>query len=63
MHRIKHTDPWADSQMKIAALTPVSGRVLDTATGLGYTAILAARTAEEVACISFRPSAGCACGS
>jgi uncharacterized protein len=57
MHRIKDTDPWADSQTKIAALAPVSGRVLDTATGLGYTAILAARTAEEVVTIELDPAA------
>jgi uncharacterized protein len=57
MHRIKDTDPWADSQTKIAALAPISGRVLDTATGLGYTAILAARTAEEVVTIELDPAA------
>jgi uncharacterized protein len=57
MHRIKDTDPWTDSQAKIAALAPVSGRVLDTATGLGYTAILAARTAEEVVTIELDPAA------
>src|SRR5579862_7486596 len=45
MHRIKDTDPWKDSQAKIAAAAPVVGDVLDTTTGLGYTAILAARTA------------------
>jgi len=57
MHRIKDTNPWADSQTKIAALAPISGRVLDTATGLGYTAILAARTAEEVVTIELDPAA------
>jgi predicted methyltransferase len=57
MHRIKDTDPWADSQAKIAALAPVSGRVLDTATGLGYTAILAARAAGEVVTIELDPAA------
>src|SRR5262249_7640496 len=57
MHRIKDTDPWADSQAKIATLAPVSGRVLDTATGLGYTAILAARTAGEVVTIELDPAA------
>jgi uncharacterized protein len=55
MHRIKETDPWADSQTKIAALAPITGRVLDTATGLGYTAILAARAAEEVVTIELDP--------
>jgi len=57
MHRIKDTDPWADSQAKIAALAPLSGRILDTATGLGYTAILAARDAEEVVTIELDPAA------
>jgi predicted methyltransferase len=57
MHRIKDTDPWADSQAKIATLAPISGRVLDTATGLGYTAILAARTAAEVVTIELDPAA------
>jgi predicted methyltransferase len=55
MHRVKETDPWADSQTKIAALAPLTGRVLDTATGLGYTAILAARAAEEVVTIELDP--------
>jgi predicted methyltransferase len=57
MHRIKDTNPWADSQAKIAALAPISGRILDTATGLGYTAILAARAAEEVVTIELDPAA------
>jgi predicted methyltransferase len=57
MHRIKDTNPWADSQAKIAALAPASGRVLDTATGLGYTAILAARAAAEVVTIELDPAA------
>src|SRR5215469_12459772 len=47
MHRIKEIDPWQHAQRMIAAIVPVSGSVLDTATGLGYTAILAARTAER----------------
>ena len=57
MHRIKDTDPWTDSQTKIADLAPINGRILDTATGLGYTAILAARTAEEVVTIELDPAA------
>jgi predicted methyltransferase len=57
MHRIKDTNPWVDSQTKIAALAPITGRILDTATGLGYTAILAARTAEEVVTIELDPAA------
>ncbi len=51
MHRIKGIDPLADTARKIAAVAPVTGVVLDTATGLGYTAIAAARTAERVVTI------------
>jgi predicted methyltransferase len=57
MHRIKNTDPYNDTQEKIKALKPVSGQVLDTATGLGYTAIQAARTAENVVTIEYDPVA------
>jgi predicted methyltransferase len=57
MHRIKDLDPWQDTQRKIAAIAPVSGSVLDTATGLGYTAILAARSAESVTTIELDPGA------
>jgi uncharacterized protein len=51
MHRIKDIDPYEDTLRKIAAIAPVVGRVLDTATGLGYTAIEAAKTAEQVVTI------------
>ena len=57
MHRIKNTDPMADTATKVAALGPVRGRVLDTATGLGYTAIAAARTASEVVTVELDPGA------
>ena len=43
MHRIKGTDPHRDTLEKIKAAAPIVGRVLDTTTGLGYTAIEAAR--------------------
>jgi uncharacterized protein len=39
MHRVKGTDPISDTKSKIALIRPVRGRVLDTCTGLGYTAI------------------------
>ena len=40
MHRIKGLHPGQDTQLKLAPLGRLSGcRVLDTATGLGYTAI------------------------
>ncbi len=57
MHRIKRTDPMTDTRSKIAALGVQKGRVLDTATGLGYTAIAAARTAREVVTIELDPAA------
>ncbi|HEY6541139.1 MAG TPA: spermine synthase, partial [Ktedonobacteraceae bacterium] len=57
MHRIKDIDPWQHAQCMIAAITPVSGSVLDTTTGLGYTTILAARTAESVTTIELDPGA------
>ncbi len=57
MHRIKDIDPMQDTLKKIASITPVVGRVLDTATGLGYTAIEAAKTAEQVVTIELDPGA------
>jgi uncharacterized protein len=43
MHRIKDTDPHRDTLSKIKAIAPLSGEVLDTTMGLGYTAIEAAK--------------------
>ncbi len=43
MHRIKDVDPKTDSEMKLRALGRIYGKILDVCTGLGYTAILAAR--------------------
>jgi predicted methyltransferase len=57
MHRIKDTDPHQDTLEKVRAIKPVVGQVLDTATGLGYTAIEAARTAEHVTTIELDPAA------
>ncbi len=57
MHRIVDIDPMQDTLKKIATLTPITGRVLDTATGLGYTAIEAARTAQQVVTIELDPGA------
>lgn len=56
MHRIKGTEPWADTVAKAQAAAPLTGRVLDTTTGLGYTAILAARTASEVITVELDPT-------
>jgi len=57
MHRIKGIDPYRDTLRKIKTIVPVMGRVLDTATGLGYTAIEAAKTAERVLTIELDPAA------
>jgi uncharacterized protein len=56
MHRIKDTDPHQDTLEKVRAIRPVVGQVLDTATGLGYTAIQAARTAEHVTTVELDPA-------
>ena len=42
MHRHTHVDPLTDTTLKIKALRP-HGLVLDTCTGLGYTAIYSAK--------------------
>jgi predicted methyltransferase len=57
MHRIKGTDPHQDTLEKIKAVKPISGHVLDTATGLGYTAIEAAKYAKHVTTIEINPVA------
>ncbi len=56
MHRIRGTDPHRDTLSKIRAAAPLRGRVLDICTGLGYTAIEAARTAEQVVTIELDPA-------
>ncbi len=55
MHRVRGIDPWEDTQRKIRAARP-RGRVLDTCTGLGYTAILAARQARWVVTVELDPA-------
>jgi predicted methyltransferase len=57
MHRFKGVDPHRDTLLKIKAISPVVGRVLDTATGLGYTAIEAAKTAGHVTTVEVAPEA------
>ena len=57
MHRIKGTDPFQDTLSKIKAIAPIKGDVLDTTTGLGYTAIEAAKTARHVTTIEIDPMA------
>ncbi len=57
MHRIKDTNPHQDTLNKIKAIAPIKGDVLDTTTGLGYTAIEAAKTARHVITIEIDPTA------
>jgi predicted methyltransferase len=61
MHRIKDTDPHRDTLSKIKAVALTRGRVLDTCTGLGYTAIEAAKVADEVITIELDPAAQTIC--
>lgn len=56
MHRIKDTAPMADTRAKVRALRKPLGRVLDTSTGLGYTAIELAKTAQEVVTVEIDPA-------
>lgn len=57
MHRIKEITPWQDTAAKIKAFGRVGGHVLDTATGLGYTAIMAAQYADRVTTVELDPTA------
>jgi predicted methyltransferase len=56
MHRIQDTTPDRDTLAKLRTIAPLTGRVLDTCTGLGYTAIEAARTAEQVVTVELDPA-------
>jgi len=56
MHRIKGINPWEDTSEKIAALGHITGKVLDTSTGLGYTAIRASESAEKVVTTELDPA-------
>ena len=57
MHRIVGTTPLADAKAKVRALGRPRGCVLDTATGLGYTAIELAATASEVVTVELDEAA------
>jgi predicted methyltransferase len=61
MHRIKKTDPYQDTLSKVKAVAPLSGRVLDTTMGLGYTAVEAAKMAEHVTTIELDPTVEAVC--
>ena len=56
MHRVKGTDPRQDTLEKVRTIAPIRGDVLDTAMGLGYTAIEAGRTAQSVTTIELDPT-------
>lgn len=56
MHRIKDVDPRQDTLNKVRALGRIDGRVLDTCTGLGYTALEVARDAEHVTTVELDPA-------
>jgi predicted methyltransferase len=56
MHRIKGIDPHRDTLIKVRTISPLQGRVLDTCTGLGYTAIQAAKVADEVVTVELDPT-------
>jgi predicted methyltransferase len=57
MHRVKGITPDQDTARKVATLRPIAGRVLDTASGLGYTAIEAIRRgAQSVLTIELDPT-------
>ena len=49
MHRVVGIDPWGDARNKINLIVPQKNELgLDSCTGLGYTAILAARRCKKV---------------
>ena len=48
MHRFTFVSPKKDTESKITEISPVKGNVLDTCCGLGYTAIMASKDADEV---------------
>jgi len=48
MHVTKEMTPMEDTKRKLESIAPVRGFVLDTCMGLGYTAILASKTADFV---------------
>jgi predicted methyltransferase len=56
MHRIKGMTPWKDTRNKINAYGRMRGHILDTATGLGYTAIMSAESASRVTTIELDPA-------
>ncbi len=57
MHRIVDIEPWEDTENKVRTLRPIRGPILDTCTGLGYSAIqLAQSGASRVVTIELDPA-------
>ena len=48
MHTTKNMTPMQDTKRKIESIAPIHGNVLDTCTGLGYTAIESSKLADFV---------------
>ena len=48
MHRHANLSPKEDTKRKIEKIKPISGNVLDTCCGLGYTAIMSSKYAKKV---------------
>lgn len=48
MHRHTQISPKQDTISKINEIKPIKGKIIDTCCGLGYTAIMASKNAEEV---------------
>jgi uncharacterized protein len=57
MHRMKNITPYEASKAMVDAIEPFYGEVLDTATGLGYTALSAAQTASRVTTVELDAAA------
>ena len=57
MHRFKNITPFKVALAMVSPVMPMCGAVLDTCTGLGYTAIVASRTALTVTTIELCPVA------
>jgi predicted methyltransferase len=57
MHRFKNITPLKAALAMVEPVMPIHGKVLDTATGLGYTAVVASKTASAVITIELCPVA------
>lgn len=57
MHRFRDVTPAEGARAMVNAVLPFKGRLLDTATGLGYAAIAAAKHASQVTTIELDPVA------